>query len=68
MISASASTADESAAFAWGNTIPDSYGVRYPDGTSANYGNDSPAFTLVVRDHCELEWLLSLGGHLKTGH
>lgn len=53
-----APTADESAIFAWDKTIPDSYAVQFSDGTEENHGNDPPAFTLVVRDRRQLEWLL----------
>lgn len=58
LCSTGASTADESTVFAWDKAIPDSYGVRFPDGTEENHGNYPPAFTLVVRNRRVLEWLL----------
>jgi cyclopropane-fatty-acyl-phospholipid synthase len=56
--SAGASTADESAVFAWDKALPPSYAIRFSDGTEENHGNDPPAFTLVVRDRRQLERLL----------
>lgn len=55
---AGAFTADESAVLAWNTAIPDSYAIRFSDGTEENHGNDPPAFTIVVRDRRQLEWLL----------
>lgn len=55
---AGAFTADESAVLAWNTAIPDSYAIRFSDGTVENQGNGPPAFTLVVKNRRQLGWLL----------
>ena len=56
--STGAATADESAVIAWDKTIPDSYAIRLADRAVERHGDDSPAFTLVVRDRRQLNRLL----------
>ncbi len=53
-----ASPAFESAVHAWSKSIPDSYQVRFSDGTEERHGNENPAFTLVVRDRQQLQSLI----------
>jgi cyclopropane-fatty-acyl-phospholipid synthase len=52
------SAALESSIFTWHKIAPRPYSVRFSDGTEETQGAGPPAFTLVVEDRRQLEWLL----------